>query len=144
MRRWMILMLTALAFVTFSTSLATAQVNPIQIGKTLQSSATTTGNGSTLDTSQMSTVALQVIGSFTATIVPEGSLDGTTYAALTCYPLGSTTGATSFTAAGIWRCNITSIPLVRARISSCGSCASGVTVRAQAISVPFDLGTATP
>ena len=118
-----------------------AEAQLYQLGGTLQSAATATGNGSTLDTSLTSIVAFQVT-SGAASVVPEGSLDGATWATLTCYALGSSTAVTTFTTTGLWRCNTIGIPVVRARIAVYTS--GSVTVRAQAVASYFNLGTTVP
>ena len=155
MNRWLrplgLVLALALAFAPFAWEhwwippVSQAEAQLYQTGKTLQSAATATGNGNTIDTSLTSIIAMQIIGTFVGTIVPEGSLDGTNWATLTCYALGSSSAKTSFTSADtntIVRCNTIGIPLVRARISVYTS--GSITVLAQAVASYFPLGTTTP
>lgn len=100
----------------------------LQDGTLLQNQATATGAGQTINVGGYAVLTIQVTGlTGTATIVPESSLDGTTFNTLTCYALDGVTTATSFSATGTWRCNVTGQNIARARISSCTGC--NVTVR---------------
>jgi hypothetical protein len=47
-------------------------------------------------------IAIQLVGTFTATIQFEGSVDGANWAALSMTPIGGGAAVTSATAAGIW------------------------------------------
>ena len=104
-----------------------------QLGGTLQSAAAATGNGSTLDTSLTQTLTLQVSGTFVGTITFEASTDGTNWATMTCYLLGSSSAVTAPTAPGLWRCNVLGVPLIRTRVSAYTS--GTITVRAFATSL---------
>lgn len=101
--------------------------------KTLQSAATATGNGSTIDTLGIyDTVALTVAISATATVTFEATEDGTTWASKVCISIANTSStlATSATASGTYQCNTAGLVALRARISSYGS--GTVTVTATA------------
>ena len=119
------LALCSLALLLVAPSLAFGQAAspfPINRTATLQSAAVATGDGLTIDTARMAIVTLQVSGTMTSvTITPEGSNDNTNWNTLTCYTLDSGTAVTSFTAAGMWRCNVAGIALVRARVSTWAS-----------------------
>lgn len=112
----------SLAVLILAPALASGQAAspfPINRTATLQNAVTTTGNGNTIDTARMAIVTIQVSGSLSSTtVVPEGSNDNSNWNTLTCYTLDSGTSAASFTATGMWRCNVAGIALVRARISA--------------------------
>jgi hypothetical protein len=103
-----------------------------QLGKVLQNNYAGTGNanGDTIAVSGYLTATLQVSGTFSGTVIPEGSVNGSTYNTLTCYQLDGITAVTSFTGIGTWRCNITGHNILRARVSSytSGSISVHVTV----------------
>jgi hypothetical protein len=121
---------------------AEAQFQAFQQAKTLQNAVGANGNGDTLDTSGNPIVAFQLSGTFVASVTFEGSLDGSTFANLHCYPIGSSTGTNSAIAPGIWRCNVVGIPIVRARVHAWVS--GSVTVKALATQSYFPLGTNVP
>lgn len=112
---------------------------------TLQNAVTTTANGANLDTSGNPIVALQVSGiTGSGQVNPEGSLDGTTWNALTCYPIGSSSGTSLLIASithALVRCNTVGIPVLRARIAVTGGT---ITVKGYATQSYFPLGTNTP
>jgi len=98
---------------------ALAQSSPFPLVRTvtMQNAAAATGNGTALGVSQMATVAFQVTGTFTGvTVVFEGSLDGSTYVALSACS-GTSAGSTVSTT-GLWICPVTGIGTVRARVSA--------------------------
>jgi len=124
---------------------AEAQFQAWTQAKTLQNAVTATANGASLDTGGNPIVSLQTSGiSAGGQITPEGSLDGTTWAALTCYPLGSITGTALIIATAsqaIVRCNVVGVPLVRSRISATGGT---ITVKGFATQSYFPLGSNAP
>lgn len=124
---------------------ADAQIGGFVQSKVLQNAVTTTANGATLDTNGNPIVSFQTTGiTTTGQVTPEGSLDGTNWAALTCYPIGSITGTSLIIAALVHRlvrCNVVGIPLVRARISATGGT---ITVVGLATQSYFPLGTNAP
>ncbi len=63
-------------------------------------------------------VAFQLTGTFSGTVTFEGTIDGTNWVATQVFPVGSSTGATTATAAGIWRMNATGLKSCRARCST--------------------------
>lgn len=98
-----------------------AQANgPIVRTQNMQVSATALGNGNSLDTSSGATAGIQYVGG-SAVLTMEASQNGTTWTTLPCYPIGSSTVASTFTVSttpGMVRCNVAGIVLVRARIST--------------------------
>jgi len=62
-----------------------------------------------------------VSGTFSATLIPETTINGVDWFGLTCFQLDGTTPITAFTLAGNWRCNITGNTNVRVRRSSYSS-----------------------
>ena len=86
---------------------------------TLQSAATSTGNGTVAaDVGGYGTLLVELSGTFVATVTFEGSQDGTNYYAI----LGSnmTTGAkaTTATGTGVYQINFAGLSYFRARISA--------------------------
>ena len=97
---------------------AQSSPSPLVTSSAMQVAAVATANGATLDTSKAVVATLQIVIVTTATVSPEATNDGTNWGALTCYPLGSTSGATSFTSTAIVRCNTSAIQKIRARLSA--------------------------
>lgn len=110
----------------------------------LSSSSTTTGTDCVV--SQMSVLAIQVTStasSFTLKFL--GSLDGTNFTPITCYPQGSSTGATNITTTGtndnvaaIQYCNVAGLTAVRTQLSAVSG--GTVTVKGSAFSSPRGTG----
>lgn len=71
-----------------------------------------------LDTSTAGAAAIQLTGTWVATVEFEGSVDGGTFVALNLIPSNSATAASSATATGAWNANIGGYRLVRARASA--------------------------
>jgi hypothetical protein len=105
---------------------------PLQQTATIQAAAVATGNGSVFATGQMAAVALQVTGTYVGTVAFEGSNDNSTYVALTCFTLDSGTSVTGTSTTGLWRCNVTGLAAIRARISAYSS--GSITVTANGTS----------
>lgn len=74
--------------------------------------------------------AIQLTGSFTATVAFEASTDGVSYRAIFATPTNSTTQVTSATAAGLWTVNAVGLHSVRARVSAFSSGIITTTLRA--------------
>lgn len=64
------------------------------------------------------TVGVQVIGTFTATGLFEGSGNGATYDEVSCTAVDGSGNASSFTAAGIWQCPVSGLTGFRVRLSA--------------------------
>ena len=90
-----------------------------QKGSTLQNSYAGAGdaNGKFFDVAGYTTATIQVSGTFSGTVIPEVSVNGSRYDTLTCYLLDGTSAVTSFTSGGTFRCNITGSGLLRTRVS---------------------------
>lgn len=91
--------------------------------RTLQSAAVATGNGTAVTCTSgpegsYATLALQVQGITTATITWEATIDGTNWVAVQATPLTTGTAATTATADGLFRVNVTGLVSFRARISA--------------------------
>ena len=71
-----------------------------------------------LPTSGLGTVGIDVRGTFTATLVPEATIDGTNFFTITINPVAGTAGVTSITAAGAWTVPITGYKSVRLQCSA--------------------------
>lgn len=88
-------------------------------GGRAQSAATATGNGTAIDTSRATTAAIQLSGTLTSlTVTFEATVNGSTWASKTCFPTGSTSGVTTATAVGVWRCDINGYSAIRVRVST--------------------------
>ncbi len=88
---------------------------------TLQNAVGATGNGSVLSVKGRAFAVFQILGSFSATVTWEGSMDGSNWTALAVANLGSTTRAraTTATAAGLFLLDfIGGLDQVRARVST--------------------------
>ena len=64
------------------------------------------------------TLTAQVVGITTATITWEGTVDGTNWVAIQATNLNTGSAATTATADGLYRINVTGLLKVRARISA--------------------------
>lgn len=73
----------------------------------------------TIDCTEHGTAGIDVRGTFTATLIPEGSIDaGTTWFTVTINPVGGGAGVTSITAAGAWTAAIAGFTNFRVRIDA--------------------------
>lgn len=86
----------------------------------LQDAAVADGNGTPMDVAGLSYVGLQATGITTATLNWEGTVDGSTYAAIQVTPLATGTAATTATGNGLFRANVAGLQKIRARISGWG------------------------
>jgi len=99
--------------------------------KATLSSATCPGSGCVvLSVSGVGGAAVQVTGTYSGTLSFEGSVDGTTFAALNLTPMNSTTAASSTTSTGVWSGGIGGLTVVRVRMSSYTSGSAVVTIQA--------------
>jgi len=62
--------------------------------------------------------AIQIIGTFTATLVFEGSVDGNAFVSMGTMELDNAAGAASTTDAGIWSASVVGLSQIRVRASS--------------------------
>lgn len=97
----------------------------------------------TLSLSGMTGFAVDVRGTFVATILVEGTVDGTNFITLSVLPIGAglnVAQVASITAAGAWWGNANGLQQVRARVSAFTSGSATVVVRAmQAAGMVFNL-----
>lgn len=132
MRRWL-LSLCLLAFLVVPA--AAQNPNPPTVQGTLQNAAGANGNGTALNVNVggwgFELVTFVVTGTFSATINPEGTVDGSNWQAIFCTPVNGGAPVSTFTATGGWRCNLGGgFVQVRARIS--GYSSGNVTVNGMA------------
>jgi len=83
----------------------------------LQSAAAATGNGTAMDVSGYSALAVQVTGTFVATITFEGTVDGSTWVAIQGINYNDGHLASTATAAGLFYIPIAGLELFRARVT---------------------------
>jgi len=105
------------------------------ISATLQSAASTNGNGTVLSVLGMSTVVFTITGSFSALINFEGNEDGSTFNALEASQLGINFIGTASGGTGVFVASCAGLQQIRARIS--GYSSGNVTVSAHAIPQTF-------
>lgn len=94
-----------------------------------------------LDTRGLSTLAIQVYGSMSATLQIEATIDGSHYVALNAVPQNSATPVTSITAAGVWIANVAGFLSVRLRCSAWVSGTPTIMLRAVEEGTPAAAGT---
>ena len=86
----------------------------------LQSAAGGNGNGTAANTTGYTLIGVQVTnpsGTPTFTVNFESSVDGSTYVATVCRPVGGGVLVTTTTTTGAWRCNVSGAKNFRGRIS---------------------------
>lgn len=101
--------------------------------QTLQNAAAATGNGTAALVAGCNNVVLQIVGTFSATVTFEATLDGSNWVAVACADLNSTTRAraTTATAPGLFMLDaVAGLQQFRARVSAYAS--GSVTVVAAA------------
>jgi hypothetical protein len=108
------------------------------LSSTLSPDSHLTADGDLLEMSVtgMGGVAIQVQGTFTATISFEGTVNGGAWAALRVCPIGTSVSATSASAAGIWFACCVGLLKVRARVSSYSDGSARVVMQA-VVSAPW-------
>ena len=87
----------------------------------LQDAATANGPGTPARVAGLSTVGLQVAGTFDATVDFECSIDGTTWRSWPMTPIGGGSAVVNATAAGVWRASCAGLSLIRARVADFAS-----------------------
>jgi len=105
---------------------------------TLQNNVSTVGAGTLLSVNGMSVIALTVNITSVATVVFEGTEDGTNFTALNAVQLGTTTIASSVSASGIsvWEMPVGGLVSVRARVSAYTS--GNITVTGHAVPISYN------
>lgn len=89
----------------------------------MQSAATATGAGTSINTVDASSGALtvltaQIVGITTATVTWQGTIDGTNWVAIQFTNLNDGTAATTATADGLYRATVLGLMQVRANITA--------------------------
>lgn len=92
--------------------------------------STATNCVSLLLSSNASTGAISISGSFTGTLQFEVSADNANFAAVNAFPPNSTTAVTNATAAGTWRVSVAAMVIVRVRASALSSGTPSITIAA--------------
>ncbi len=124
MRKALLAILLGLVFVAWPAAQSPIITAPL-------TSATCPGSGCVvLSVNGMSSVSIQVAGTYTGTVQFEGSLDGSTYTALALTPSTGGDTATSTTSTGVWTGFIGGTSQVRARVSAYTSGTARVTIGA--------------
>lgn len=90
---------------------------------------TTAGQTSTLEVTQRDSIAIQVFGTFTGTLVIEATVDGTNWVAIQVIPAGGTNYQSSITTSGIYTTACGALQLVRIRASAFSSGSALVTLK---------------
>ena len=85
------------------------------------------------------TIAVQITGTFVATLQFEGTVDNSTWVAISGLPVGSSTSATSATATGLWQFSTSGLMGLRVRASAYTS--GTATVYIQPSSINFTTST---
>lgn len=85
---------------------------------TLQSAIAATGNGTPMDVTGFKAVAVQITGTFTATVTFETSVNGADWIATGLSPVAGGAVSTTAAAAGIWTLTPNGVALLRARVSA--------------------------
>jgi hypothetical protein len=114
-----------------SNALNVSQQATGSVSATMQNAASANGNGTTLTTLGMATVAFTVSGTFSATINFEGTEDNSNWSAIEVTAFNSTTPQTTTTTTGSFAGSCAGMQSVRARIS--GYASGNVTVTAHAV-----------
>ena len=112
---------------------AAAQPAPPATVAASLTSTTCPGTGcADLNVSGYASVAVQLAGTWTATVTFRGSVDGTNYQAINCTPTNSSSATTSATANGVWFCSVTGLKFARAVVTAYTSGTVSATLQAAA------------
>ena len=84
---------------------------------TFHSAAGATATGTVLNCAGMSSLVVQISGSFSATVTWQASVDGTNYIAIQAENMASGAVATTATAAGLYRLSVAGLRLFRANMA---------------------------
>lgn len=85
---------------------------------TLQSAAAATGNGTPIDITGLSSIGVQVTGTFVGTITWEVTVDGTNWLGILLAPPSTGTGALTAAATGLFTGSVAGMAQFRARVSA--------------------------
>lgn len=123
-------LLRRLLFVCALIGLASTPTFAQQAMQANLSSTTCPGTGCVqLQLTGQAGAAIQIQGTYVATIEFEGSVDGQTFTSINMTPTASTTPASSATANGIWLGGVGGLSAVRARLSAYTSGVVGINIR---------------
>lgn len=103
--------------------------------KLLHDKAEAVGDGEIVPTAGKAGVTIQVSGTFSGTIVPEGTLDGVSWYTIDAYNLQAGTRVVEITGEGLFWMPAPGLYAVRARISSRAS--GAITVLSGATEIPY-------
>lgn len=105
----------------------------------MHNAATANADGQNISVADKGSVGLTVTISGTATVTFKGSADGgSTWTAMNCIALGSTTNVTSTTSSAQYQCAVGGLTHIQAPISGCSGCT--VTVRANSSIASRNIG----
>lgn len=99
-----------------------------------QNAAAATGNGTALDCGGLSVVGVQISGTFSGTVTFEGSMDGTTWAAVLSRKVVDGTSVTTATAPGLYQAPVAGLTQFRVRVSAYTS--GNITAKGLGVYVP--------
>jgi hypothetical protein len=119
---------------------ATHNVTAGTVDLVLQSAVAATGNGNAMGVGGLSGIAVQVAGTFSATVTFEATVDGTNWVSLALFPSTGGTGVTSATTAGTWTGSVTGFDQFRGRVT--WTSGTSVTVTAKATRAALGPGAA--
>ena len=103
---------------------------------TFHSAAGATATGTVLNCAGMSSLVVQISGSFSATVTWQASVDGTNYIAIQAENMASGAVATTATAAGLYRLSVAGLRLFRANMTW----ASGTSITATGLASAAPVG----
>ena len=84
----------------------------------LHDAAEAVGDGEDINIRNRPGVVLQVTGTFSATITPKGTLDGSNWYGLSVYAMDDGTRATTITSTGLYYVNVSGLAAFKAEITS--------------------------
>ena len=84
---------------------------------TFHSAASATATGTVLNCAGMSSLVVQITGTFVATVTWQGTIDGTNWVSLQAENIASGAVATTATAAGLYRLSVAGLRLFRANMA---------------------------
>lgn len=103
---------------------------------TFHSAASTTANGTVMNTGQTASVLVQITGTFSASVAFQGTIDGSNWVAIQGANVNSGAVATTATAAGLYL-----VPVVGMRLFRCDlTWASGTSITAAGIGTSLESG----
>lgn len=98
-----------------------ANNSAVAIDVTLQNAVSTNGNGTVVPTGGLPGVGLQIVGTFSATVNFEATIDGSNWVAIPAINLATLALSTTATAAGLFYVPLAGVDQLRARVSGYAS-----------------------